>query len=165
MLLSEKENSIYKQLYDITSKNFDGRYGTLQGSKGAFIASVNLEPHRTDLSVLADVPIDDFLEASYFSVLRRFPDATAAEIWKQKRPTMSEETYKEKVVFSLINSRERSIRGVTVYNNIFSQVQKQNGIVANTVVAQPAYPGLNRLYKIYYKLPKWLKSLVKALLK
>ncbi len=162
MLLTEKEMEIYGNLYDITSKNYDPDYGKLQGNRSAFLTSVNLESFRSDLSVLENVPTDEFLEAAYIAIVRRFLDSPAEQMWKEKRGTLKEDTYKELITGSLMNSRERLLKGITAYYNIFSVPARQSDTIA---AAQPMSAGITRLYRFYQKLPAWMRKIIKKVMK
>lgn len=162
MRISNEEKEIYGKLYDITSRNYDTQYGSLEGTRQNFLISVQMEANAADLGLLDEVPAESFLEAAFVSILKRLPEAEVRTEWEKRRQTMPEEEYKKQIISTLVNCGERAEKGISVSNNIFTPVQQQ---VWTTGSPQGGYPQVDKLYKIYMKLPKWARKMAKAALK
>ena len=79
MLINKKEQEIYGKLFDITSSNYDSKYGNLKGNRRSFLISVDMKPNQADLSLLDEVPASEFLEAAYIAILKRLPEPEVEE--------------------------------------------------------------------------------------
>ena len=161
MQINEAEKKIYGKLYDITADHFDAQYGNLRGSKETFLASLGMEANRADLGLLDEVPAKDFLETAFITILKRWPEDEVIQAWDKRRSTMGEVEYKNAIISTVVNSRERAAVGVTVTNNHYVAAQKQPQFGTATQTAAQ----FDKLYRVYMKFPKWVRKLAKKALR
>ena len=115
--MTEKERTIYSKLYDITSENLQKAGGTMSGTpKEVLMASLDLKPDVTDLSLMFDIPRDIFVHALFYLTFRRWP--ADDEIEKLDDGTLNDLKFKRETLKSIYESTERRIRKSVINNYI-----------------------------------------------
>ncbi|MCD7964806.1 MAG: DUF4214 domain-containing protein, partial [Clostridiaceae bacterium] len=122
------------------------------------------KPHILNMSIWNDLNSDVFLETAYMHLLKRVPDKETLNYWKKRKQSMTKESYQSAVIESIINSEEFAIKKVIVSNNIYCNVkEKQRTIIVNTDSEINGY--VERLVKVYRRMPSFLRILAKKILK
>ena len=85
-------------------------------NKETLVASLDLEPDATDISLAYDVPRDVFVQAIFYITFKRW--AQPDELEKIRDDSLSDRDYKRAVLRSVYESTERRIKNKVVYNYI-----------------------------------------------
>lgn len=158
--MNHSEIEIYSSLFRIVKDNMEKSGYEMIPSEEAFLAVVGTASDTADLLRLRNLGKSDFIQAAFATILRRFPDDGALMAWGKKRD-MPDEEYRSKLITTLINSAEHKQKNLRICNNIYMTVEKQ----PIQVVVQTGYGGMDRLMKIYSRMPKWMKKFAKKILK
>ena len=117
--MTAKEKEVYSKIYDISLDNLKA-YGVDNMSnltnKETLIASLDLEPDATDISMAYDVPRNVFVQAIFYITFKRW--AQPDELEKIRDDSLSDRDYKRAVLRSVYESTERRIKNKVVYNYI-----------------------------------------------
>ena len=107
--MTQKERNVYSELYDICFDNLKA-YGIeeMTTKKETLLASLDLMPDTTDISLVYDVPGNDFVQALFYITFDRW--AQPEEILKLKDDSLSERDFKDKVLRTVYESNERRIK-------------------------------------------------------
>ncbi len=159
-MITEGEKKVYSELFHIVKVNMEAAGQEMIPLEEAFLTTVGIAPDTADVLQLRRLNKKGLVQASFASILRRFPDEGAIADWAKKEDMPCEE-YRIKLITTLVNSAEYKQKGIRVCNNIYSSAQKQ----PVQVVVQTGYAGMDRLVKIYSRMPKWMKKLAKKILK
>ena len=115
--MTQKERNIYSELYDICFDNLKA-YGIeeMTTKKETLLASLDLMPDTTDISLVYDVPGNDFVQALFYITFDRW--AQPDETQKIKDDSLSERDFKGKVLRMVYESNERRIKNKVITNFI-----------------------------------------------
>lgn len=160
----ERDIDIYNSLIHIVEKNLQNVQKKLEFSPEAFLISVQSKPDIINMSLWSDLDPDIFLEVAYMHLLKRVPEKEVLNYWEKRKQSMTKTAYQSAVIESIINSEEYSIKKVVVSNNIYCDVkEKQRTIIVNTNSEINCY--LEKLVKVYRRMPLFLRKLAKKIMK
>lgn len=159
-MLSIEEKRVYAALYDVVNRNMATAGKTFVPTKNSFLLSTELEPQKTNLELLKDVNKEEIVQTAYVTVLRRFPDEGAIQYWKQPY-IYQREDYNKIVIKSVVNSIERTMKGIDLYNAEAVNID----ISRFGRLKEKLFPILNLLYKIYRLLPASIRKIIKKVLR
>ena len=114
--MTEKEKSVYSKLYDISSENLQAAGMTMSTHKDTLMASLDLKPDVTDLSIMYDVPRDKFLQVLFYITFKRW--IADDEVEKIDDGSLDDEKFKKEVLKSVYESTERRIKKCVVTNYV-----------------------------------------------
>lgn len=114
--MTEKEKSVYSKLYDMSMENLQKNGMTMTTAKETMMASLTLEPDKTDLSIMYDIPRDIYIQVLFYITFRRW--VADDEIAKMDIKNLDDETFRKALLKSVFDSTERRIKKSVVYNYI-----------------------------------------------
>ena len=156
---------IYGKIFDITNNNMLENDMELEYSKEAFLFSTECPVGKCDVLDMIDLDNMSFMEATYAALFFRTADPGAYANWSKRK-----DMYTLDFIKSLINSigcsQEYLEKGAVLKNNIYSNRAEANRPVSigKTSDFSAANKAVNKLYRIYKKLPSPLKKLAKKLI-
>lgn len=155
-----EEKKVYENLYDIMFQKIELAEAKFIPTKKSFLLALELEPQKTNLALLKDVSKEDIVQTAYVALLRRFPDDGAVKYWKQEE-LQTREDYNKLVMQTLVNSVERAMKGIEVYN------AETVGVKTSRIyrIKEKIYPVLSLMYKIYRFLPEPIRKILKKVLR
>ncbi len=114
--MTDKERNIYSQIYDITQENLQKSGLSMSTHKETLMASLNLRPDATDLSLMYDIPRDKYIQALFYLTFKRWPADDETE--KMDDGSLDDEEFKKTALKSVYESTERRIKKSVVYNYV-----------------------------------------------
>ena len=118
---------------------------------------------------MKDMDNMSFIQLVYIAFFFRTCDPGAYKMWKGEEGT-TEMEFRKKSITSLSRSGEFIEKGATLKNNIYSDAVEANRVVSiiNASVQggteSPANKAVNKLYRVYKKFPKPIKSVIRKIL-
>jgi hypothetical protein len=150
---------IYKKLFYIVRDNLIDSGDDLEYSKDVFLSSISVDPFSVNISDILKLDNISFIQTLYIHLFNRICDEGALKTWK-RNADMNEKNFQEKAVKTLLHSQEFRDKNAKIYNNIYSNKSTTEQYVT---VINNFYNG--RFYKIYNKMPKSIKEIIKKLFK
>lgn len=157
--MRKEELKVYASLFDVAETNLKESGETPIIKKTAFLSRVQSNQQSADLLLLEKLDREAFVQGVYAIALDRFIDEDRRLFWKENE--LDTETFQKTVVKLILESVEKKNNNIVVCNNIFDTCEKMEA----HVIVQSGHLGLDRLLRIYAKLPNCLKSVVKKILK
>ena len=156
---------IYGKIFDITNNNMLENDMELEYSKEAFLFSTECPVGKCDVLDMIDLDNMSFMEATYAALFFRTADPGAYANWS-KRKDMYTLDFRKRLINSIGGSQEYLEKGAVLKNNIYSNRAEANRPVSigKTSDFSAANKAVNKLYRIYEKLPSPLKKLAKKLI-
>ena len=109
--MNERETAVYEGVYDVLEENMELRGETAPVSKSVFMLSIGHKANIVDLEKFKELDNEDFINAAYLELLRRFPFPGDVEYW------MRISDYKRKLILSIMNTPEFWNLHIQVDNN------------------------------------------------
>ena len=149
-MVTEKEIGVYGKLFDIAAGNMESAGKEMEIDRDAFLAVVHMDPHRADMLRFAGLTKKGFLQAAF----------TAIQGWSDQMG-LEDLMFRRKLTESIRRSEEGIMKQVSIVHNLYSDGETER---VHTMVVT-GYEKLDRLYKIYGKMPGWMKRLAKKIMR
>ena len=159
-MVTEKEIGVYGKLFDIAAGNMESAGKEMEIDRDAFLAVVHMDPHRADMLRLAGLTKRGFLQAAFTAMCHRYPDEGAIQGWSDQMG-LEDLLFRRKLTESIRRSEEGIMKQVSIVHNLYSDGETER---VHTMVVT-GYDKLDRLYKIYGKMPGWMKRLAKKIMR
>lgn len=117
--MTNKELSIYSKLYDVTENNLAGTGVEMGTCKDVFLKTAQVRPEYADLSLMYDVPADEYVQVMYSLILKRLITDEETDSWKA-RSFKTEQELKEVVGKTVIAFTERNVKKSVIANYVDS---------------------------------------------
>lgn len=155
------EFEVYEKIYDIAEKNMERAGQKMIFTKDAFLFSTKRDLQYIDMLEVVDFDRAAFLECLYVGFFSRTPEETARNSWAELQ-NVSLQEYQKRVFQSLVSSQEFLKNGTIVCNNVYSLPTVRMGATAVQTVNSNPY--VEKLLKIYRKIPAPLRTIIKKML-
>ncbi len=152
---------VYDEIYDIVKGNLESAGEEEPFTKDAFMYSVTQELNKIDLFDLISYDDDTFLQCLYIGLFYRTAEESARRLWAE-RCDKSDTEFQKQALESLTNSVEFSTKNDTVlYDNIYADIIQNPSF---KITESSDNPYIGKLYRIYSKLPLFIRNMIKAVL-
>ncbi len=114
--MTDSERNTYSKLFDITEQNLlDAGCDKMPTFKETFMASLELDPAASDLSLAYGIPKDKFMQVLYYVAFRRW---VAEDEVKERlsEEYSSDEEFKNLILKNVFECTERAIKKKVVFN-------------------------------------------------
>lgn len=148
---------VYEGIYDITKEYMNREKVEIPFSKDVFLKSIGFVTNQVDMKEWDDLEDVDYINVAYLNLLGRFPLQEDITYWLRVSDS------RRRLINTILESFEFHMRGITVYNNPYSQNKIKKRI--RNFLFKSSNEELRKqwYFKIFTRLPKGLKHILRKI--
>lgn len=149
----------FDRAYALVQQNIEnsGSHTLLPGCRVAWYIN-NCTPRVLDVQDLMDADRAEFLQMAYYGLYGTLPEQAVIREW-QSKTELSDWAYRKAVLDRLMSSPEVAVKGIVIRNNIYTDVDADQGHARRGLKQRILSAG----YRVSRKLPLGIKAPLKKL--